>query len=129
MLKFNSSVLQMAFERNVFIIETQVTPLYSCLTLNAIEPFHLDSFCPPRIALEAKKYTSHDDIYLHSVTISEGSCWAIFNANGDVLFSVMYCDDDAIKQDFALVLSHLSERHVEYQEMLMEQLNIKYYIA
>lgn len=129
MLNFNEPVLQAAFERNVFIVESQVTPLYSCLTIDSIEPFHLDAFCPPRVSIEARKYLTSSKVYLHSITVNEQACWIIMNSNGDLLFKDLYSSCEMLTNDFEKVIDCLADKHRENIALEDAQLGFHYYSA
>ena len=129
MLKFDNPVLQAAYERGIFVVVTQVTPLYSCLSVESIEPFHLDAFCPPRIALEARKYVNCSDVYIHSITVNEQSCWLIIKSDGELLFKDVYVVEAKLESDFEKIAVHLQGQHEKNMQLSIESLNIRYYSA
>ena len=111
-MKFQSEAIQLAFDRDVFIIDAQVTPLYTCLKLSDMQAHELDEFCPSNIAAQARRYLDNNSMYLHNVSVESNSVWFMINKDGESVFESYSTVRDEFNSDFKLLKSHIQEMHV-----------------
>ena len=112
MLKFNNTILQEAYERDIFVVEPQVTLLYTCVKLDEMLPHELDAFCPANVARQARKFHENNGMYLHNINVSQNSAWFIINKNGESECETYSVVDESLIADFKLLLTHLRDVHV-----------------